>query len=894
MRAIYIGLMMLVLAGCAQQSAWGPTTRSVSIDDLRAVAPQGQLTGIANPVAYRLAMDIDPRESRFSGVVEIDVMLETAVTGIWLHGDDLDVSSVHVRAGNETKDATWTEVLETGVVWVGFPQRARIDGVTLTIAYSAAFDANLAGLFRVDEQGNAYALAKSESIQARRFMPGFDEPGFKAPFDVTLTIPEGMAVIANTPEVSRETVSEGFERVKFDRTRPLSTYLLSVAVGNFDKVVRADIPPNDVRDTPIPLTGYARAGKGAEMEYVLSITPEFVRIFEEAFRQPYPYKKLDIVAAPQWPSGATELAGAITYRESRILMGANAGPAFQRGLKEIHAHEISHMWFGNLVTPPWWDDLWLKEGFASWGTPMALSVFEPEAGHDIQAVSSAIAAMKLDSLSSARAVFEPITRNDNIRNAYDAITYRKGMAVIAMADSYFGADVFRPALGQYIETFADADADSRDFFKVIGKATDTPELTEAFESFVTQNGVPLVEIETRCEAPVAHVKMYQSRYVPIGSSITPDRQWTIPLCLSAGYGETVVKQCKMVRGERETIALPREGCPDWVMPNAGGTGYYRFTQSPDGWERLIGHVAKLPAAEALVTLDSAIAAHQAGGLGIAVLRKALGAGAMHDDPRVIGGALKAQDDLVARLPAGPARDAAKREMQTLLDAVRARISDDPNMGDLLNQMDVFEATTLENAALRTALLAQLDVFLGDRSAGAGIGVLSSDLYMAALTVSMAERGSAGFDRVLRARTEIDDPVFEQAVAGALGSVTSAPLMTRVHELILSGELGPRETYTLAQMQMMQEEARVPMWQFLQNNFPVFLESIPAQWRRRTPRLAASFCETERLAQLEALFDAHGTRAAGYERALNETREMVQLCAALKTETEADLVAAFLE
>ena len=229
-----------------------------------------------------------------------------------------------------------------------------------------------------------------------------------------------------------------------------------------------------------------------------------------------------------------------------------------------------------------------------------------------------------------------------------------------------------------------------------------------------------------------------------------------------------------------------------------------------------------------------------------------------------------------------------------LEGVRSRISDDPEMGDLLNQMDVFEAITLENVELRVALLRQLDVFLGDRAASAGTDVLSSDLYMAALTVSMAERGSAGFDRVLRARTEIDDPVFEQAVAGALGSVTSAPLMTRVHELILSGELGPRETYTLAQMQMMQEEARVPMWQFLQNNFPVFLESIPAQWRRRTPRLAASFCETERLAQLDALFETYGARLVGYERVLNETREMVQLCAALKAETEADLVAEFLE
>ena len=160
----------------------------------------------------------------------------------------------------------------------------------------------------------------------------------------------------------------------------------------------------------------------------------------------------------------------------------------------IHTHEIAHMWFGNLVTPPWWDDLWLKEAFATWGTPFSLTLFEPEADHELDAIRSGLAAMRLDSLAAVRAVREPIDRNEDIRNAYDSITYSKGMAVIRMMDSYFGAGTFRPALGQYIALYEDGIADSPAFFDVIGKISGEPRLTEAFRSFVEQKGVPRIDV----------------------------------------------------------------------------------------------------------------------------------------------------------------------------------------------------------------------------------------------------------------------------------------------------------------------------------------------------------------------------------------------------------------
>ncbi|NND36620.1 MAG: M1 family peptidase, partial [Gammaproteobacteria bacterium] len=407
-------------------------------------APDGKLPDNVRPLAYRLDLLLDPRRDDFSGRVEIDMQLDDPADRIWMHGHELAVSAAGVRMGDgRAMAAVYEEQEGSGVASVSFAERLPAGEFTLHLEYSAAFNRNLAGLFKVEEQGEAYVLAKSESIQARRFLPSFDEPGLKATFEISLTVPAGYAAISNGPETGRRPAGSGMERVFFATTGPMSTYLLSLAVGPFDVVKRAAIPPNDVRSREIPLRGVARKGRGSDMRYILDITPRMLEIFEQQLQQPYPFEKLDIVAAPQWPSGATELSAAITYREQRVLLGDNPAPGARLSLLRVHAHELSHMWFGNLVTPPWWDDLWLKEGFTSWSEPVILALFEPDGGHDIDGVVEAISAMRQDSLASTRAIREPITNNSTIRNAYDSITYSKSVGVIHMVDRYFGSADFR-------------------------------------------------------------------------------------------------------------------------------------------------------------------------------------------------------------------------------------------------------------------------------------------------------------------------------------------------------------------------------------------------------------------------------------------------------------------
>ncbi|HPE49580.1 MAG TPA: M1 family aminopeptidase [Hyphomonas sp.] len=880
--------LLLLLAACVPKSAFGPPVREVSLEELKANAPVGRLSGLAWPLAYRVDLTVNPNEPRFSGHVEIDINLETSATGIWMHGLGLDVSDVEITAGGETRRATWTEVDPTGVVWVGFPNRVPGGGVTLTVDYDAPFDANLAGLFRVVEQGQAYALAKSESIQARRFLPSFDEPGFKAPFDISLTIPAGMTAISNTPVSRREPAGSDFERVTFLRTRPLSTYLLSVAVGNFERVDAGVIPPNAYREWPVPLSGYARRGKGAELANVLAITPAIIRFYEESLRQPYPYDKLDLIAAPQWPSGATELAAAVTYRESRILSNPQSGPQFIRAMKSVHAHELAHMWFGDLVTPPWWNDLWLKEGFASWAEPAVLSSLEPDGGYDVTAIADSISAMRLDSLASARAVAEPIFRNDDIRNAYDSITYNKGLAVLNMVDHWFGPDVFRPALGDYIATFADKAADSDDFFRVIGQATDNPEIGKSLKSFVAQNGVPLLDAELQCAESGAKVALDQSRYRPLGSTIDPNRLWTIPVCISWQEGDKSGRSCSLLASEHAVVPLSGATCPDVYHPNAGGTGYYRFALADRGWAKLADALPDMEAGEALTALDSGMAAFAAGRLDASMLRRLLASASANTNPTVAGTVIDAYTGLMERLAGAPA-EGLSADALAMSDAMRARIATDPSNMELKSRLDAFDATVLKRDDTRARLAREIDAWLGNPSADSG---LSGDLFAPALSVFLDEGGMTAYSRVLAAYTDIDDPAFGQAVASALGGVTDAEQAARTRELVGAGTLGPRETFTLAAGQMSHPETRDAMWNFLAQNFPAFLKAVPTQWQRATPRLAGPFCDQAGLDALNQLFSEYGTLAEGHERALAETREAITLCMAQKEANQADLETAF--
>ncbi|WP_444926144.1 M1 family aminopeptidase [Microbulbifer sp. TRSA002] len=884
---------LLSVAGCnpaekASEPAKTNTAQEVEAKGLDFdKAPEGRLPEGTTPLDYQLELVLDPRKDTFTGKVDIDIQLAEGARHIWLHGKNLNVGEIYAQLDDGRQiPAEYREVLDSGVAAVEFAEKIDAGTFKLHIDYSAAFDRNLAGLFKVEEQGDAYALAKSESIQARKYLPGFDEPGLKAPFTVSLTIPEGYAAISNGPELKREAAGDGMEKVTFATTPPMSTYLLSLSVGPFDQVERPAIPPSKYRKDPIPLRGFARKGRGEDMNYILDITPKMVETFETQLQRPYPFKKLDIIAAPQWPSGATELSAAITYREQRILVGDNPAPGTRLALVEVHAHEIAHMWFGNQVTPPWWDDLWLKEGFATWGEALALTIMEPEEGHDLNAATYAIGAMQLDSLASTRAIREPIADNNNIRNAYDSITYSKSLGVIHMVDTYFGAENFRPALGRYLETFSDSVADSPPFYKVIGQETNTPELTETFRSFVEQKGVPQLDISMDCNSDgKASLVVQQSRYKPLGSPIADaSDKWSIPFCFSTDSG---VQQCQILTEARETLEITGGACPNWVMPNAQGSGYYRWNLPKTQWQALIKQFALFSATEQLSIIDSAFSAFEAGNLTAAPLLEVVRKSAVADKRQVITMPLrylqKYRDNYLGESQRSAFLNFAQNLYLPILN--RSANSSDSDQQMLHSDLLTFMAQVAEDPDSRKQLQEMATAFTGfkqERDAKA----LSSDLYQAALSVAIQDAGEDFLAHLIKVRAELDDPRFENASANAIGTSNNPKQVETIQALALSDEMGPRESFGLIHYALAQPRVQEQHWEWLQQNFDKVVDKIPAQIRRRTPSLAAAFCDKQHLGELQQLFAQQGDLAPGYQRSLAQAEERIQLCMALEKKGKA--------
>ena len=565
-------------------------------------APQGKLSDAAQPTAYRLAFTIDPDQPRFSGHDEIDAVVTAPTRKLYLHGRDLHVINVVAKVGARTIPANYTQVDPTGVVRLDFTQALPAGAVTLVFDYDAAFGENASGLYRVNVKGKWYSWTQFESIDARAAYPGFDEPGFKTPFTISVTTKPGNTVVSNAPEAAVtpiKAVMTEMERHDFVVTRPLPTYLVALVTGPFVRNTGA-VPPTPQRAEPLQLGVVATQAQKAKMAYAMDETPRIVSLLEKYFDQPFPFPKLDQIGSPIMP-GAMENAGADIYGDGILLLPDTATTSARQNFGMVVSHELSHQWFGDLVSPAWWDDIWLNESFANWMGYRIGNEWRPELNIAVGALEEGFRAMNTDALEVGRPIHQPIARNNQIDSAFDTITYGKGGQVVAMIAAFLGDEKFRAGVRLHISRHMYGNATSEQFFGAIADAAKDPGVLSAFKSYVDQPGVPVVTFSRQNGQLVAT----QARYAFLGSKPAPER-WTVPLC----YRVNAAKSCTLMADTRRLLGpAPRTGV---IMPNVGGTGYYRFDLPARDWATLIATGATLSPGEAVATNDSLWASFRAG------------------------------------------------------------------------------------------------------------------------------------------------------------------------------------------------------------------------------------------------------------------------------------------
>jgi len=858
--------------------------------------PAGRLSTDVRPLHYRLDLEIDPAAAGFSGIVEIDVDIRSPSNVIFLHGNNLAVGSTTLTTPDgATRDGTWEQVDPTGVARLNFTDTAPAGRATLRFVYAGKFGQRGEGLYRSVVGDDSYVFTQFQPIDARRMFPGFDEPGFKTPFDVSITTASANAVISNAPVASEAPAGDGRKRVSFATTRPLPTYLIALAVGPLDVVEAPPLPPNGVRKSPLPLRGVATRGKGPRLRYALDNTAAIIDYLENYFGVPFPFPKLDLIASPDF-GGGMENAGAIIYGDARLLIADDASFEQLRGFGGIHAHEISHQWFGDLVTPKWWDDIWLNESFANWMSFKAGNAWDPSLRLDIVPALQTPAAMELDSRIAARQIRQPVNRNLDIGSAFDGITYLKGGAVLGMFESWLGEERFRAGIRTHMRRFPYAVADVEDFMASLATGSGRPDLVPAFRSFIDQPGVPLVTARLECGTDGVGLNVSQSRYLPVGSRGDPRHSWQLPLCVRYGTTAGVSKECVLLAEASARVPLEAEDCPDFVMPNADGAGYYRFALDGDGWRALQANFGRLNELESLLAADSLSAAYQANRLSTAEWLAAVKALAASKYPSVVlapGANLVFMRDYLT--PADAREQMAgfmRATYRPQLDALDA--SDAPagsasapdaaavDRAFLKTKLARFLALEARDPELRATLAGQARRYIGFGKPGTkpDPGAVAQAQVDIALQVGVQEGGMPFVETLIERLLASDDIQFRSQAALALGSTDDPAVGERVRKLLLAPELRAREPTTIAFALAARASQRRATFDWFKANHEAFIGRIGHFGYRWLPRFGAGFCTVKEGEELKAFFTPLLGRLDGADRTLSETLEGIELCAAL--------------
>ncbi|RDS85352.1 M1 family metallopeptidase [Dyella psychrodurans] len=859
--------------------------------------PHGTLPRWAVPESYQLSFKVDPKQQDYSGTTTIKVDLKQAADHLWLDGRDLNVSKVTITdASGHAHDGKYVAVAPNeGVSRIDFGSTLKPQPLTLAIEYTAPLNQQLQGLYKVSHAGVPYAMTQMEPISARYAFPGFDEPGFKTPYDISLTIPSDVTAVANTKQISETAAGAGWKTLTFAKTQPLPTYLVAFAVGPWDIVNGPDIAPDDYRTEVLPLRGIAAHGEGHRMQHVLSETPSIIHTLENYYGFGYPFGKLDLLAAPDFSAGAMENPGLVTFRDWLLLLDPDSPAKYVRGSFNVTAHELAHQWTGDTVTLAWWNDIWLNEAFATWMQQKVTMKVHPEYRADLDRISGAEGAMHNDSLTSARQIRQPITGNGDIETAFDGITYQKGAAVLGMFEGYVGEDTFQKGMRAYIQAHKFGNATADDLVGAIATAANQgPTFKHAFNSFLNQSGVPYVQTRLEQKGGKTILHLSQDRYLPVGSTGDANRVWGIPVCVRYATGDGTKQSCELLDKPTGTMVLADASTPTWVMPNANARGYYRFNLSKQEWADLTQHVAALSDTEQLAYADSIDAGFRHGDLNAGDAMAALKPLTGVTTREVVVAPLETikwiyrneavtdaqQTNVVAWV-----KDAYMPRMEQLGYQRKPGEAD----GDSLLRSTLASALALDFKLpeVRAALLKQGDAALAKKADGhLNLTAADPDLLGVALAVAVQERGEPALDALIAELPQTTDPALRNAMLDGLSATDTPALADKARDFSLSKQVKVGEMAAILRGNHDTSAARDALWHWFTGHYDQVVARTGSFAGGRLPALAGGGgCSKAEADRLQAYFEPRLKDVTGADRGLAQTREQTLLCAALKAKQD---------
>jgi len=853
--------------------------------------PTGKLPADVAPLHYALHLTVDPRRDRFDGEARIRVRLAKASDHVWLHAQQMNIRAARVTdAAGATSDAKAVAHADGGVLEVRFAHRLAAQEIELAFDYDAPFNGQLEGVYKVKVGDDAYAVTQMEPVSARLAFPGFDEPRFKVPFDLALTVPVQDVAVANTRPLREEKSTDAkWKTFTYATTPPLPTYLVAFAVGPWDVAEAAPIPPNAVRKSALPLRAIGPRGSKDKLAWALEVAPAIVKFYEDYTAQPYPFDKLDLLGAPDFSAGAMENAGLIIYRDAYLLTDAHSAADHYRSVFNIEAHEIAHQWYGDLVTVPWWDDIWLNEAYATWGQAKATSALRPEYHADLESLEARLYAMANDSLLSTRKIRQPILGRGDIETAFDSITYQKGAAVLAMFERWVGEDTFRKGMREYLASHAFGSGSSDDLIASLTQASGKGDaFAKGMRSFLDQPGVPLVRSELACNAGKATLKLAQSRYLPYGVLSKDAPRWGVPVCARFGRGGASDTQCFLLERPEQQFDVAGS-CPDWYLPNADARGYYRFDLAADDLGRLGAAAAKLSAPEQLVYADAVDSGFRRGSVSAGALLDAMPPLAGADMPQVATALLGRYEWIREHLADAATRPALDAWVTRLYAPRLVRLGWHRKDGEpgtdtaLRTRIAEFLAMVVRDPATRAELAKQGRAALAlDGGGKPDLTRADADLLVTALKVTVQDGGEPAFDAAQAAFEADRDTTERYALLGALGATRDPALGARARDYGLSAAVQIGEMGRLYEAQADEPENRAALWQWLTQHFDAYRKRLPPFAQAWLPKtFSPGRCSVADADEMSAFLAPRAKDLIGGDRGLGQALEGIRQCGALR-------------
>ncbi len=754
------------------------------------------------PRRYEAHLAVDFSAKAFHGSARLKLTVTRPVRELTLHALGLDVQKAQVLLGEKALLARVNVLPTSETVQLSFDAALPQGEVTLHVEWTGLFSDGLRGLYLAGE----VAATQFEAADARRVFPCFDEPAFKARWALSVEVPAGLAVLSNGAEVERRPGSDGRDYIRFAETEVLPSYLVALVAGPLVS------SPEDVADG-VRVRTWALAEKAHLTHFGQEAALAALPRLQAYFGLPYAFGKLDQVAIPDFEAGAMENAGLITYRELALLVDPATAPlSVQKRIAEVVTHELAHQWFGNWVTMVWWDDLWLNEAFATWMAYKMVDAWKPGWRVWLDFDGGKAVALHLDALRSTHPIRGTVRNAGEAGEAFDAITYEKGGAVLRMIEGFLGEDAFRTGIQAYMRKHARANAVADDLWGALAEASSQPVL-EVANAWIRQPGYPVVSVSVTGN----RLSLSQERFFSEPSA-TGDERWPVPLVLrwadAAGEHETRT----LLREGTQTTDLPVSGSLQWLCANAGSTGFYRVAYDADALLALRRHLAALAPAERIGLLADQWALVRAGRTRIGdFLDLALGFADERDDAVL--------DELVGKLGYVDARLVDKNTarfrkiVEGLFGPAFARMGWEPGQGE--NDLDRLRRASLLRGVgglARSPAVVQEASARVARLLEQGRDALEANLLDGAVGIAARAGDASLFQKLKAAFPGEPDPATKRRYLMALTTFEDTALSAQARGLLLEGGVPMQDVAGYVHGLLANREAREAGWGLLQQRW----------------------------------------------------------------------------